>query len=347
MYNVNDNVLGKYNIKEVMKPGSFGAVYRVHNYAIDRHSVLKIVRADDPAYLKELIESYAQNSCKHDRIVTIHACEIIDFPISAGGTIPAVAMELEWIGGGTWGSAIEAGYLPIAKSARYATDALYGLQYAHSNGVIHGDVKPDNIFITPQGAKLADFGLAKLGRLMPGQDRAQAMFYKTHGAPEQFGTADIDRKTDVFAMGMTLFRSVNNITDWQHRVASVRDADQAMLAGRLKDKIGYSPEVPKKIRIIINKACNADPAQRYDSCAEFRQALEKLRFIAHWIKDGDEFRSLLNGRDEKIALLTRRTDYEVEYRSNGRRLNANCASFADKNEAYAHLFRYVYENTVA
>jgi len=345
MYKVGDRILGKYEILEMMKPGSFGAVFRVHNYAIDRQSVVKIVRADDPTYLKELIESYAQYSCKHDKIVEIHACEIIEFQAPGAAATPAVAMELEWIPGGTWGGAIEKNYVPISVSCGYASDVLFGLQFAHTNEVIHGDVKPDNVFLTAQGAKLADFGLSKLAKL-PGRNRAQDLFYRTHGAPEQHLSSDIDRRTDVFATGMTLFRSVNNITDWQGRVAAVRDSENAMKKGILKDKIGYSDEVPRKIRGIINRACHPNPDLRYASCAEFRQALDQLRFNAHWVKNGSRFTSVTKGREEQIAILTRRADYEVEYKLNGRRVNAKCASFANLKEAEAYQKRYLYDNTV-
>ncbi len=146
---------------------------------------------------------------------------------------------------------------------------------------------------------------------------------------------------------MTLFRSVNNITDWQTRVAAVRDSEEAMKKGLLKDKIGYAGEVPRKIRGIINRACNPNADLRYATCAEFRQALDQLRFTAHWVREGDSFTSSIKGREEQISVITRRTDYEVEYKLNGRRVNAKCASFADLKEAQSYQLRYLYDNTVA
>lgn len=344
MFNPGDHVFGKYRILNVLKPGSFGHVYIVENYGIGRVSVLKIVLAANPTSLKELIEAYSQNLCQHENILKILASEIIDL---GNGTAPspAIAMELEYVQDGSLQDRLEQGYLSLKQSVVLIKDTLHALEFAHAKNIIHGDVKPNNMFIGTRGARLADFGLAKNANLA-GAPRANNTFYVSHGAPELFNGSEIDRQTDVFAAGITLYRAVNNLADWHTYVTSADPSGAKMKNGTLISDIGYRPEVPTKLRKIINKACAADQSKRYQSCAEFRQALESLYFSSEWERiSPTEWVSDVPGRNEQLTLKTG-SRYSVEYKMNGRKKQAHCATFDSMKEAEDYFYMFLKQHTI-
>ncbi|RAI43722.1 serine/threonine protein kinase [Rhodoplanes roseus] len=346
MYNIGDDVKGKYIIEESLEPGSFGLVYKVHNYGVNRKSVIKIVEAEDPKKLKEIIESYSQSICQHECIVKIYACELTEIRLPDGSTRLGILMELEWIPGGSWEKLLRSNYVPISHSCSLAIDALFGLHFAHQKGVIHGDIKPDNIFISDNHAKLADFGLSKYN-IIPGISRASDLHYAPHASPELRKLGNINVQTDVFAAGMTLFRAVNNISDWRHRIDAISDFDRLLSEGSLIKRIGYNREVPRKIRAAINRACNPEQTSRFENCAAFRQALTQIRFKNSWTRVTDFlYESNFNGRTESVEVLPSRTTFDVVYKVNGRRKTTLCAKFNSQKDAKDYLLTLLYENTV-
>ena len=117
-----------------------------------RNSVIKRVPAKDPAIMKELIEAYSAHLCNHDNVVHIYACEIAQVFDKSGAQVPGIVMELEDVVSGSLQNAIASGYIPFRQSVKVVKDVLYAVQYAHTKQIIHGDIKPDNIFIGPNGA---------------------------------------------------------------------------------------------------------------------------------------------------------------------------------------------------
>ncbi|SEC58572.1 Serine/threonine protein kinase [Rhizobiales bacterium GAS191] len=347
MVSVGDILYGKYQVTSVLQPGDFGQVFRVFNFGMGRNSVIKMVPAKDPTVMKELIEAYSAHLCNHDNVVDIYACEVAQVSDKFGALVPGIVMELEDVAAGSLQNAITSGHMPLRQSVKLIKDVLYAVQFAHSKQIIHGDIKPDNIFIGPHGAKLADFGLAKNNNLI-GITRAQKSFYVTHGAPELFAGNDIDASSDIFAAGMTLYRAANNIVDWQAYVFGVANANVYLQKGTLIKKLGYSHELPSALRKIVNKACAPLPNLRFKSCSSFREALEKLRFQSEWKKVApDQWVSDLPGRCESVQLIVRSKVFEVEYKLNGRRQSKHCAQLAVRRDADAFMHRIIAETTLA
>ncbi|SFO78240.1 Protein kinase domain-containing protein [Mesorhizobium sp. NFR06] len=223
MFNVGDNVAGKFLIQRQLTPGQFGTVFLAQNYAINRRSFLKLVECDNPRNFRELIEAYSQN-CNHPNVGRIYAAELIDLN-GPNGRTTFVLMEQEFLDGVTIQALIERSYVPIGLSTRYASDILHALEYLQGNGITHGDIKPNNIVIVDQQAKLIDFGLSRNAGLA-GAPRARDEIYRTHQAPEFSRTNEIDERTDVYSCGITLFRAINQIADWHGLVTGMRDWEQ-------------------------------------------------------------------------------------------------------------------------
>ncbi|MET3521189.1 serine/threonine protein kinase [Mesorhizobium abyssinicae] len=344
MFNVGDNVAGKFLIQRQLTPGQFGTVFLAQNYAINRRSFLKLVECDNPRNFRELIEAYSQN-CNHPNVGRIYAAELIDLN-GPNGLTTFVLMEQEFLDGITIQGLVEIRYLPIGSSARYISDTLHAMEYLQGNGITHGDIKPNNIVIVDQQAKLVDFGLSRNAALA-GAPRARDEIYRTHQAPEFSRTNEIDEGTDVYSCGITLFRAINQIADWHGLVTGVRDWEQLRDSGQLLKRIGYRPEVPRKLRMIVNRACAVDPADRYGSCAEFRRALDRLRFIRLWTPSGpNEWSSFVDGISYSIDTTDVRGGYCVSVKRNNRRLQPDIR-FATRREADEFVVRYLYENTVA
>lgn len=254
-------------------------------------------------------------------------------------------MELEYVQDGSLQDRLEQGYMPLKQSVVAIKDILHALEFAHAKNIVHGDVKPSNMFIGTRGARLADFGLAKNANLI-GAPRANNTFYVTHGAPELFSGSEIDRQTDVYATGITLFRAVNNLPDWHTHVISADPSGAKMQSGDLISEIGYRPEVPTKLRKTINRACARDRSKRYQSCAEFRKALESLYFSSEWKRiSPTEWISDVPGRNERLTLKTG-VRHAIEYKMNGRKKQANCATFNSMKEAEEHLYSFLKQNTI-
>jgi eukaryotic-like serine/threonine-protein kinase len=346
VFKVGENILGKYIIKTVLKPGNFGTVFIVHNYGIDRVSVLKIAVVGDPTSFKEVLEAYIHNLCSHDHILKIYSAEIIDVNTPAGPK-PAVAMELEYADGGTLSNLMGQSYLPIRDSIRHTIDCLFALEFAHSKDIVHGDMKPDNVLISNGKIKIADFGLSKNSNLV-GPQRPNSQFYRTHGAPELFLGGDIGRATDVFAASMTLFRLANNIVDWHGVVDSIPNHEELSKTGLLINRLGFSPEVPRRLRQVIKKACAPDPKNRFQNCTEFRNALSKLVCKSVWRCTGpNEWISDQKGRVEVLSIETSKGIWELVYTLNGRRKGEVCKPFQTPDEAIKAQNQFLYENTLS
>lgn len=346
MFEVGENILGKYLIQSELKPGNFGKVFIVHNFGLNQKSVLKVAEVDDPNSFKEIIEAYSQNLCNHEHILKIFTAEVIQVA-TPDGQRPAIAMELEFADGGSVSDRIAKQYVPLKESVEILIDCLFALEFSHSKEIIHGDIKPDNILFAKGKVKIADFGLAKHGALA-GPQRAKNSFYKTHGAPELYRGAEIDRSTDVFAAGMTLFRLVNNIVDWHGMVCGLPNCDEMTMTGALVEKIGFKPEVPRSIRRIISKACAADPANRFKNCADFRNALTKLKFRSVWRPlERSEWLSDQVGNEEWLGVTKIRDGWELTYKVNGRRKSSLCSAFPTYAEAERAQLRFMYDRTLA
>ncbi len=327
----------KYVLLEHLGNGAFGSVYRAHDRALNAEKAIKVLNASNPNEItKQLEEAQILHKCKHKNIVHVNEANIYEI-----NSIPHIVIDMEYLPEGSFEKAIKEGPLSIHSSIQIIIDCLFALEHAHFNGVLHRDVKPANIMLCRYGAKLSDFGLATvLGLNVAGSPNG----YTTHLPPEYFSERKTTELTDIFAVGMTLFRAVNYIQDWDNLIQSLPQPMNLVYSGTLAASIGYAPFIPLKLKRIINKAISPDPSQRYKSASEFRQALEKLRLNIDWMPMAD---NIFTGSDTKsgcqyhIELSSTSRSVNIDLKKNGRKRLQDCVSFSNKDQAYQHLYNHI------
>ncbi len=188
-------VVGKFELVREIGRGGFGVVWEARDRELSRSVAFKAVRVGGDVALREerlLREAEASASLSHPNLVTL-------FDAGRGEHGPFLVMEL--LHGSTLSRRLEDGPLPVAEALRIARAVARGVAHAHEHGVVHRDLKPDNVFLCDDGqVKVLDLGLAHaFGHRRVGGGTPAYM------APEQLEGAPEDERTDVFALGVMLF----------------------------------------------------------------------------------------------------------------------------------------------
>lgn len=327
----------KYELIRHLGNGAFGDVYLAHDHALNTQKAIKILNAPDANdAIKKLEEAQILHKCKHKNIVHINEANIYNINSS-----PHVIIDMEYLPRGSFEDAIESNSISIHTTLRLIVDCLFALEHAHINGILHRDVKPANIMLCDFGAKLSDFGLATvLGLQAAGSPRG----YTTHLPPEYFVNRYTTELTDIFAVGVTLFRACNYISDWNSAIRKFPDPIALIHSGQLVNSLGFAPFIPLKLKRVINKACASEPSQRYQSASEFRQAIGRLSPNIDWVPTGQgSFEGVCTATNASfsIALVPTRSSFNVEVKRNNRKQRNECQSFDSFDAASKYLFNYV------
>jgi eukaryotic-like serine/threonine-protein kinase len=332
--------IDKYQVIAPLGEGNFGQVFHVFDRALGTEKAIKVLLATDPAkFMQHLQEAQILNKCQHKHIVTINEANIFH----VNGT-PRVVLDLEYVAEGSLEKALASRWVSMREGVGYVRGALHGLEYAHTQGFLHRDVKPGNILLSPMTPKLSDFGLATdAGLSLIGS----AQGYKPHLAPEFYSIASTTQKTDIFAMGITLFRSLSNIANWRAAISSVPNLPQHYQAGTLIQQIGFEDYIPDTLQRIVKKACHPDPAKRFPSARALGQRLDALRFNVDWIQlAGNEWRGFCTDSKQHGCIVDQMKN-ELTITVNGRRVRAKCKRYENLTQAMAHMSAYVAETTLA
>ena len=281
--------LGQYRLLQRIARGGMGTVYLAVDEILDREVAIKILDADvdEPERFRTEATTIARLS--HPGIATVH--ELIQ------GEQCAMVMEL--VRGETFEQLIERlGRLPAEHAADLCMQALSALAYSHRMGVIHRDLKPSNLMITTAGAvKIMDFGVA---RVIGSAHRTQAGFTMgtpAYMAPEQVKGETVDARTDLYAMGIILFRLItgtlpfNGKTPFAVAQSHVSDAPPSVRA--------LNPDLPEWAEEVAARALAKAPDDRFQSADEFRHVLRR-----HLIHSGTNVASRNNDPTEPLAITT-------------------------------------------
>ena len=335
------NQLGKYYLIEKLGNGGFGAVYRAYDKVLCVDKAVKILEVTDPKTAFNLFsEASIPYKCRHNHIVRINGGEVISFNKEL-----LFVVDMELANGKSVESLLKQECLSVIDSLNIIKNILFAVEYSHLQGIIHRDIKPANILIDNGVPKLSDFGLSTaLGSVI-----IPWKWYRTHAAPETFVQDSVATvQTDIFALGMTLYRMVNNIADWQLLLGSIPKAEELIRTGKLIDKLPVATIVPNKVHRIIKKACNISPDKRYQSATEMRNAIEKLNLDYDWrIVQHHYWKGIAHGSPVKeIYIEPKKNSLNVIVTNNHRKSSKDCKTFNDLNMAEQYMYEYIRDTTL-
>jgi len=273
-------VLGeRYEIGGVLGRGGMAEVHRGRDLRLGREVAVKVLRSDlarDPSFqVRFRREAQAAASLNHPAIVAVY--DTGEDRTTTGAT-PYIVME--YVEGETLRDVIRReGHLSAERAMSLAADICGALDFSHRNGIVHRDVKPGNVMITPQGTvKVMDFGIARAVSDSAATMTSTAAVIGTaqYLSPEQARGESVDARSDVYSMGCLLYELVTGAPPFSGDSPVAVAYQHVREDPRLPSSI--NPEVPPELDAILLKAMSKNPANRYQSAAEMRNDL--LRALA-------------------------------------------------------------------
>jgi len=264
---------GRYEILRHIARGGMAEVYLAHDLMLDRQVALKVLFPElstDRSFVERFRrEAQAAANLSHPNIVAIY-----DWGEEEG----VYFIVMEYIEGRTLGQIIRReGPIMAVRAAEIGADVAAALSFAHRSGVIHRDVKPGNVLVTPSGqVKVADFGIARAANAE--QDLTQTgavMGTATYFSPEQAQGHKVDPRSDVYSLGVVLYEMAAG------RPPFTGDSPVAIAYKHVREEPvsprDTNPDVPDAFEAIVLQAMAKNPNDRYTSAEELRQDLLRFR----------------------------------------------------------------------
>lgn len=202
-------------------------------------------------------------------------------PLYGCHTANQISVAMPFYQRGSLKARIAAGPLPTKECLRIAHGLLLGLTQIHLKKILHLDLKPSNIlFDEIDRPRVADFGQARSVDAA-GVVTAPRM-YRLAFPPETLQTSKATVQSDIYQVGLLLYRCVNGNPHYQSQIPANADLAARILGGRFPDRKSFLPHVPKRLRTLIRKALEINPADRYHSASEMSDALAKVRVTLDW-----------------------------------------------------------------
>ncbi len=252
-------VVPKYSFKKLLGSGGMGQVWKAKQRVPSRFVAVKFFRKS--AAVVEVMarvrsEADAAGRVQHPNLVTVYE---VSEKSSAG---PFIVME--YVQGGTLADRITRGPVEPVQACRWVRTVAAAIHVAHGRGVIHRDLKPTNVLLTEHGVpKVSDFGIALCREAGDGPSAAGTLHYM---APEQARGKSVDRRADVYSLGVILFELLTGLKPFPGESREVVLLAQELLAPPLADK--HRKVVPRAVSVICQKCLHPNPDRRYTSAAE-------------------------------------------------------------------------------
>jgi tRNA A-37 threonylcarbamoyl transferase component Bud32 len=267
---VRDVVAGRYELAELVGSGGMSSVYRAHDRVLERTVALKVLHrqlADDDEYVERFRrEAQMVAGLVHHNIVTV---------IDRGADDGRPFIVFEYVGGENLKQLVEReGPLPVERALELAIQIAHGLAFAHQNGYIHRDVKPQNVLLNGNGeAKVTDFGIARSLDVQRGVTQTGAVLGTSeYIAPEQAQGQHVDERTDVYSLGILLYELLTAELPFSG------DNFVAVAMQHINEPppwvSEWRPDAPPRVDAAVARALAKRPEDRFATMADFGRELE-------------------------------------------------------------------------
>jgi len=272
--------LGPYEILTPLGAGGMGEVYKARDTRLDRTVAIKVL----PEHLsqkRQLRERFEREARAVSSLNHSHICALYD--VGQQGDVDYLVME--YLEGDTLAQRLKKGPLPLDQTLRYAVEIAGALDHAHRHGVVHRDLKPGNIMLTKAGAKVLDFGLAKVhAAAVPDvtqptntlTEEGVILGTLQYMAPEQLEGKEADARSDIFAFGAVVYEMATSKKAFEGKsrasiITLIMSAQPAPIAK-------WQPVSPSQLDHVVAKCLKKDPDERWQSSQDLKTELQ-------WVAD--------------------------------------------------------------
>lgn len=271
-------LFGTYRLLEPLGEGGMGKVWKALDIRLERVVALKILKGDDEERRRALIAE-AKTACQlqHPNVAVVYDAGCVD-------GVPYLAME--WVEGRPLTDEIGSP-MPLPRLLSLAIQACKGLHHAHQKGIVHRDIKPDNLVLTAEGLlKILDFGIAKRGLFRQAEVTAQAFTLTretevgisvgtpSYMSPEQAYGQPQGPAADQFSLGVVLFEAASGRHPFRREV--LVETLHAIAKDPAPDLGALRRDLPRRFVEVVTRMMAKDPAERFPSLAEPQALLEAL-----------------------------------------------------------------------
>lgn len=273
---------GRYRVDDLIGRGGMASVYRGFDLTLGRAVAIKILKrelADDTGFRTRFrLEAQAASRMANPTIVRVYDAGEDDETDASGvvHTVPYIVMEL--VQGRLLKDIVAEGPVPEADAVRYVDGILEALEYSHRAGVVHRDIKPGNVMVTPSGqVKVMDFGIARAvsDSSSTVAETTTILGTAAYFSPEQAKGETVDARTDLYSAGVVLFELLTGRAPFRGDspvAVAYQHVSEAPVAPS-----EIAPEVSRALDAIVLRALAKDPYQRFQTAAQFREALAETQ----------------------------------------------------------------------
>lgn len=275
MENQSGTVIRGYELRDLLGEGGFGAVYRAYQPAVKREVALKVI-LPEYANQPEFIRSFESEAQIIARLEHLHIVPLYDFWRDPDGAF----LVMRLLKGGSLRGLIEKGPLSLEKTTQMLDQVAAALHVAHRNGIIHRDIKPDNVLIDEEeNAYLTDFGIA-LDLEDDEEEFDDTLTGSPHYiSPEQAQQEMVSPRSDIYSLGIVLFEMLTGEAPFAGNTTMME-----LILKQINEPLPpiqtLNPEIPDAVDLVIQQATAKKPESRYDSvlafAAAFRAAIPGL-----------------------------------------------------------------------